>query len=169
MRVSDPRERVRLLVKNDVSAATRVARDIQDPWRRSQALAWVARFAGDDTLRLAAEAEAAAGNCKDQYQRTAVLAWVVAALAECDFARQAEHVLLSAVKQASDVTPAASCAEALILLLQAGMSLGPRSVQPVVDKLHATCGQSEHWRCRRAIRDARRLLAGEDSPRAFFW
>ena len=169
MAAKDPRKSVERLVKEDIAAATRLARSIEDPWRRTQALAWVARFSEDQTLQLAREAEKAAADCTDEYQQTAALAWVVAALAECDLKNEAKRVLHAAVEQATHVTPAASRAEALVLLLQAGMSLGTDCVQPIADKLGSCCGQDAHWRCRRAAKHARQYLAGESTPRPFFW
>lgn len=165
----DPMNKVRRLVKEDIVDAARLARSIKDPWQRTLALAWVARFAESDALRLAREAEKAAVGCKDKYQRTAALAWVIAALAECDLGQEAKRVLHAAVERAPQVTPAASRAEALILLLQAATSLGPHSVRTIAEQLDSCCGQDHHWRCRRAIRDARRYLAGEIPPRMFFW
>ncbi|MBN1511577.1 MAG: hypothetical protein JXB13_06145 [Phycisphaerae bacterium] len=129
----------------------------------------MARFSEHQTLQLAREAEKAAADCKDEYQQTAALAWVVAALAECDLKNEAKRVLHVAMDQATHVTPAASRAEALILLLQAGMSLGTDCVQPIADKLDSSCGQDVHWRCRRAIKHAQQFLAGEITPRPFFW
>ena len=163
------RNLVQRLAKEDTVVAADLARSIKDPWRRAQALSWVARFSRDQTLQFAHEAEKAAAECGDEYQQVAVLAWVIAALVECDLGQEATRLLQAAVERAPHVNPAASRAEALILLLQAGISLGTHSAQPVVNILNSSCGQDHHWRCHRAIREAPRYLAGERLPRPFFW
>jgi hypothetical protein len=162
------RDQVASLAKSDPKAALKRARKIDDPWFRAQALSWVARFTDADPPAVALQAAKAASACDDDYKRSAVRAWEIAALAERDHLPEAEKILKAAVALAKSVQPVSSRAEALLLLLQAAFSISSASAAMVCTALEASC-PAEHWRSKRVLRDARKLLDGQLEPRPFFW
>lgn len=157
------------LAKLDPQKALEKARSIPDPWFRSQALAWVARYTEADPIKIARQAAKAAGECDDEYKKTAVRAWEIAALAERKHITEARKSLRAAVSQSRTVMPLSSRAEALMLLLQAAFRIGNEDVRLVADELKNSCGRDSHWRSKRAIRDAAKIVEGKLEPRLFFW
>lgn len=169
MSATEQRDQVSKLVKADPKKAHDEARRIKDPWFRAQALCWVLRFMEDDPQVVAKQASNAAQECGDQYKRTAVRAWQIAAMAERSLSTDARKTLEIALLEAKSVEPNSSKAEALILLLHAAYRLGKDDAQRVFEQLKDTCPEGEHWRCKRAIRDGQRIMSGELKPRPFFW
>jgi hypothetical protein len=164
------RNQASALAKRDSRKALEKARSIPDPWFRSQALAAVVRYTKDDPIAIARQATKAASECDDQYKKTAVRAWEIAALAERKLAAEARKGLTSAMKQSQSVIPLSSRAEALLLLLlQAALRISNEDAGRVAEQLKKSCGQESHWRCKRAIREADKLMAGQVEPRPFFW
>jgi len=163
------RDRACDLAKSDPERALEQALQIRDPWFRAQALSWVARFANSDPALIAEQAGRAASECDDAFKKTAVLAWVVASQAERNLTPAARSILQTALRLSKTVTPLSSRSEALILLLQAAFTISDADAKAVNDELQLACGHDSHWRCKRAVRDAARLVAGENKPRPFFW
>lgn len=165
----DLRDRCQELSKTDSEAALQLARAIDVPWYRSQALSWIARYSEYEACSIAQEAAVAAARGDDAYQKVAVRAWEIAALAERGLFEEARRSLIDAIADAPSVEPSASRAEALILLLHAALRIGDDESGQVCTELVATCGTDYHWRCKRALKDAHRLSSGETKPRSFFW
>ena len=165
----DLRDRCQELSKTDSEAALRLARAIDIPWYKSQALSWVARYSESEVCAIAAEAADAAARGGDIYERVAVRAWEIAALAERGLLEEARRSLNEVIVDAPSVEPSASRAEALILLLHAGLRIGEEEGDHVCTVLDTTCGKDCHWRCKRALKDAHKLCSGEAEPRKFFW
>ncbi|MFO7906346.1 MAG: hypothetical protein R6U98_27055 [Pirellulaceae bacterium] len=163
------RDQVCSLAKNNPRKALEKAWKITDPWYRAQAMSWIARFWEGDPMEVAKHAAKAAGLCEDEYQRTAVRAWEIAAIAERGKLAEARSVLKTALQKAGTVTPSASRAEALTLLLHAATRIDEKEVHQVAEVLHASCSANSHWRCKRAIKDCERILNGDEEPRPFFW
>ena len=157
------------LAKRDSLKALEQAKAIADPWFKSQALAWVARYSEKACLKVATMAAKTAGGCDDAYKKTAVKSWGIAALAERKFLVEAKDALRSALIESRSVTPHSSRAEALILLLQAALLIGNKDAGAVADELKQCCGDDSHWRCKRAVRDSEKLIQGQLKPRPFFW
>jgi hypothetical protein len=157
------------LAKQNPRKALERARNISNPWYKAQALSWVTRYTDGDPLSVAREAEQAASSCNDDYKRTAVRAWEVAALAERGLVDEARKILMSVLSQQKSVTPLSSRSEALILLLHASFRIGMSEAKLVVTELKSACGNDSHWRCKRAIKDANKLLTEEMKPRPFYW
>ena len=157
------------LAKTDPKNALATARKINDPWFRAQALSWVARFTDDSPVQIAAEAAKAAAKCGDDYKKSAVRAWEIAALAERELKDEARESLRDALELAKKINPSSSRSEALTLLLHAAFRVDAEEATAVYGILTSVCSVEEHWRCKRAVRDGGLLLAGELSPRAFFW
>jgi hypothetical protein len=157
------------LAKSNPKKALDLARKVNDPWFRAQALSWVARFTDGDPVAVASEAATAARECEDDYKKSAVRAWEIAALGERDFATEARQSLIEALSLAKSVKPISSRSDALFLLLQAAFRIGRDEGYKAYQTLRTSCRADGHWRCKRAVRDGGRMIAGELEPRAFFW
>ena len=162
------RDQAIALAKSQPRQALAKAKSIGEPWFRAQALSWVARFTDSDPAAVAKLAAKAASECEDDYKRSAVRAWELAALAELNLPDPAERALKAAVAVAEKVQPASSRSEALLLLFQAAFVLGRQQAEWVRGRLDATCPEAEHWRCKRARKEVGRMLDGELQPRPFF-
>lgn len=169
MTATHQRDQASSLAKSSPAAAIAIARGIDKPWFRAQALAWVARFTDEDPVAVAGEAAEAAKECEDRYQQTAVRAWEVAALAERGYTSEARNCLSETLTTIRSVEPTSSRSEALMLLLQAAFAIDRDDALCVHEMLKSTCPAEEHWRCKRAHRDAAFLISGEQTPRPFFW
>jgi len=199
MSATKQRDQAIRIAQSDYERALSRAEEIDDPWFAAQTLAAVLRYAPEDRMDFVcrrAIKQAARG--ADAYQRGAVLAWLVRALAERERPAQATEVLQEAVCQALQASPAGSRAEALFLLYQAACPLGRRSLDPLLGHLAALYQQAPHWRCARAVVHAcaihsviegnsfqtalkslsdpglitrihRAISLGQTRPREFFW
>jgi len=163
------RDQATTLAKSNPQRALAKAKIVSEPWFRAQALAWVARFTDSDPIAVAKLAAKAASDCDDDYKRSAVRAWEVAALAERKESNHAERSLKAAVAIGEGVQPISSRSEALFLLFQAAFAIGRKQAEWVCGRLDATCPEEEHWRCKRSRRDAHQILEGGSQPRPFFW
>jgi len=161
------RDQVAQLAKTDVAKAAEIAERISDPWFQAQAWSHLARHA-DRPLQFARKAAKSAARAKDDYQRSAVRAWEIAALAECGYNMQSRQSLIESVELAELITPVSSRAESLLLLFQAAFKISKEDAAMVAEILRNSCS-SAHWRAVRARRDATRMLKDEISPREFFW
>lgn len=157
------------LAKTNPKEALRQARKVDDPWFRAQALSWVARFTDAGVVAIAAEAAKAATEGKDKYQQAAVRAWEIAALAERQHGLEARECLYDILPTTTSIQPASSRSEALLILMQASVKIATQDAQKVYEVMMASCHPGDHWRCKRALRDGAKLLAGEMQPRPFFW
>lgn len=83
------RDQACLLARSDPRKALEKAKSVSEPWFRAQALAWVVRFTDADPREIATLAAKAAAEGADDYQRSAVRAWEVAALGERGFKQEA--------------------------------------------------------------------------------
>jgi hypothetical protein len=163
------RDHSRTLAKSNPEKALAQARVVGEPWFRAQALSWVARFTDGDPVAVASEAANAARECEDDYQKSAVRAWEIAALAERKFTTEARQSLSEALALGKCAEPTSSRSEALLLLLQAAFGIGPEDAAKAYEVLKASCPIDEHWRCKRAVRDGGKMISGELEPRPFFW
>jgi hypothetical protein len=84
----------------------------------------VARFTDGDQVAVASEAARAARECEDDYKKSAVRAWEIAALAERDCTAEARKSLSEALALAKCVEPTSSRSEALLVLVQAAFRWG---------------------------------------------
>jgi hypothetical protein len=163
------RDHASTLAKSNPKKALDQARKVNEPWFRAQALSWVARFTDGDPVAVAAEAAKAARECEDDYKKSAVRAWEIAALAERDCTTEARKSLTEALALGKSVTPISSRSEALFILLQAAFRIGPAQAKKAYEVISASCPADEHWRCKRAVRDGGKMISGELEPRPFFW
>jgi hypothetical protein len=161
------RDQVAELAKTNVTKASETATKIKDPWFQAQAWAHLARRS-DQTLHFARRAVKSASQCKDDYQRSAVRAWEIAALAERKFWVQAHNSLDEALKIVETAEPIGSKAESLLLLFQAALKISKEDAVRVAGILQSL-SFSTHWRVQRAWKTAREILEGRLLPREFFW
>ena len=84
----------------------------------------MARFTDGDPVAVACEAAKAARECEEDYRKSAVRAWEIAALAERGCAREARKSLSDALALGKCVEPMSSRSEALLLLLQGVFRIG---------------------------------------------
>ena len=161
------RDQVAELAKTDTKKATEIAEKITDPWFQAQAWSHLARHA-EKPLPFARKAAKAAAKSKDDYQRSAVRAWEITALAEREYKTDARQVLVDATALAETVEPISSRAESLLLLLQAAFKISKEDAANVAGVLERSCS-SNHWRAMRARKSAAEILKGETQPREFFW
>ncbi len=168
MTPTEYRDEVSRLAKTNDAKAVDLTKKVDDPWFRAQAYAQLCRHAVSNPLHFAREAAKTAAECKDDYQRSAVRAWEIVALAERGYEKEARKSLEEAVAVARSAIPASSRAESMLLLLHSAFWISKQDGQDVAMILADVCGGS-HWREKRARREARRLLSGETPPRGFFW
>ncbi|HKP69531.1 MAG TPA: hypothetical protein VJV05_09620 [Pyrinomonadaceae bacterium] len=161
------RDQVAQLAKTKVLEASEVAEKITDPWFQAQAWAHLIRYA-ERPLLFARKAAKAATQGRDDYQRSAVRAWEIAALAERGFTQQARRSLQAALELGASVEQVSSRAEGLLLLVQAAFKLSREDAADAAIVFNRTC-TSNHWRAARARKDIEKMLRGEMPPREFFW
>lgn len=148
------REQAIRLAKQDTPAALACARDIEEPWYRCQALAWVANFAPEmEVVLIATEALQAAAQGADGYQRVAAAAWPIRALVERSFVEQADQAAACVLPTAGEIEHPGSRAEAPLLLLHATLP-SPQGWRPVFERILEIPQPPTHWRHGRALRDA---------------
>lgn len=157
MTPTEQRDQVCEMAKHDSVQALTKARDIADPWFRAQALSWVARFSASETSVIASEAAASAMSCNDAFKRVAVRAWEIAALAERDCLDRSRISLTEVLTDSATVTPVASRAAALTLILDAATRIGNEEAIAVAELLISSCGNDAHWRAQRALVEAAAL------------
>lgn len=161
------RDEVAQLAKTSETNAAAIAEKIREPWFRAQAWAHIARYA-DNPLPFARKAAKSATQGADDYQRSAVRAWEIAALAERNLHLQARKSLAEAVGLASTIVQVSSRAESLFLLFQAAFKISKEDAAAVDEVLDSICS-STHWRAKRARKNAAEILSGGTRPREFFW
>ena len=94
------RDHASTLAKSNPRKALAQARNVNEPWFRAQALSWVARFTDGDPIAVASEAAKAARECEDDYKKSSVRAWEIAALAERACTKEARKSLNDALSLA---------------------------------------------------------------------
>src|SRR5690242_6252212 len=71
------------LAKTDTKAALKIALAIDEPWFRSQALAWIARYSSQDDLPVVlGQARDASWSAEDPYRIVGSSAWRIRAMIE---------------------------------------------------------------------------------------
>ncbi|HQU91390.1 MAG TPA: hypothetical protein PLK77_03795 [Pyrinomonadaceae bacterium] len=161
------RDQVAELAKTDPDRAVEIADKIQDPWFAAQAWSHLTRHA-PKPLRFSRKAAKAASLGKDDYQRSAVRAWEIAALAEREYHSHAQAALAEAVELAATIKHQGSRSEALVLLFQAAFKISKNDAAAIAEMIRNTCNSS-HWRARRAVGDVSKMLDGAMPVREFFW
>jgi hypothetical protein len=163
MSATSTRDQVTRLAPADPEGAAQVARSIDEPWFRAQALAWAARFAADDrVVPLAEEALRSSYAETDAYRTVATAAWPLRALVERGQSNKARSTLDRLLLLAPQVEPPASRAEALFLIWQAIFPLDADARVRVLDVLLQSCRMEDSWRVGRVFQDVAAMLPKDE-------
>jgi hypothetical protein len=151
------------LASTQPERALSIARAIEAPWFRCQALSHVARYWPDKKYgHILEEAVRAADSQDETYQRAAVSAWPIRAYLERDDAVPARALLKKYSRAASSIANRGSRSEALFLLFQAAKPFAPDLWQPIFRALVEAAEPSLSWRQGRALRYAANMLICDD-------
>jgi len=161
------RDEVAQLAKTNVPKAIEVAKKINEPWFQAQAWSHLARYA-DKPLLFARKAAKSAAQGSDDYQRSAVRAWEIAALAERQILDHARRSLAEALELAESITSESSRVESLVLLVQAAFKISRGDAEKAGAVLRKA-SPSSHWRAERARKNVEMMMSGKLPPREFFW
>lgn len=157
------RQRAIDLAASDPEQAIAVARAIEDPWFRCQALAYVARYWPDDDFPIILrEASKAADSQDNWYNRVTVSAWPICAYLERGCQLPAKNLLNRYVKEASNIENMGGRSEALLMLLEAAKPFDRKLWEPVFRALVQATAPALAWRQLRNIRKAAAIVAADN-------
>jgi hypothetical protein len=161
--MTDQRQLAHRLAKTEPDQALAVARKINDPWFRCQALSHVARYwPGSDYDQLLKEALKAADSHEDVYRQVTVAAWPIRAHLERGSPVSASIILGECVERAPSIGNMGSRSEALFMCFQAikpaAADLWKRAFWALIEATEPALA----WRQRRNIRDAIAMVAADD-------
>jgi hypothetical protein len=157
------RELSNRLAGSNPERALEVARKINDPWFRCQALSQVARYwPHDDYQRLLKEAVEAADSQDDAYKQVTVSAWPIRAYLERGSLSPAQRLLERYTSAATGIENMGGRSEALFMLFQAAKPFAAELWKPVFWALAAAGEPALAWRQRRNLRLAIAMVALEE-------
>ena len=163
MSMTDQRQLAHRLAKTEPDQALAVAREINDPWFRCQALSHVARYwPGSDYDRLLKEALKAADSHDDVYKQVTVAAWPKRAYLERGSLASAKTILGKCVGRAPSIGNMGSRSEALFRCFQAIKPGAADLWKPAFWALIEATEPALAWRQRRNIRGAIAMVAADD-------
>jgi hypothetical protein len=140
-----------------------VARAIESPWFRCQALAQVGRYWPDEKYgSIVKEAVIAADMQDEVYRQVAVSAWPIRCYLERRNVEPARKLLLKYTRASSSIVNMGSRSEALLLLFQAARPFDSDLWRPVFRALIAAGEPSLSWRQGRAISHAAEMVISDD-------
>ncbi len=147
------------LAKTDTAAALERARAISDPWFRSQAIAWIARFAAAaEATSILKEARESSWAAEDKYRIVGSSAWRIRAMIERGEQQAAADELPDLLKCAADINQPVSRLEALFLLFQSVFEVD-NCRRAVLDALLEACHGAKSWKSGDRLREAAIMLA----------
>jgi len=164
------RDKITKLAQVNVRDAYALIKQIRQPWFKAQALAAIVRYSDNiNVLKVSKETRKVAYECDDDYKQSAVRAWEIVALAECGFKKESTKSLNEAVDLASKIEPLSSRCESLFQLFQASCHVDMKVAKKLYERMQSLCPIEEHWRAKRAIKNANEILEGETIAREYFW
>ncbi len=147
------------LAKTDPQAALEVARTVEDPWFRAQALAWVGRFAPPQDFRAVLdEARAASFAAADDYKVVGSSAWWMRALIERGETERAALEVEGLLKRSAEIPNPVSRLDALFLLFQAVFARDAARPEVLI-ALVAASRVARSWKSGDKLREAALMLA----------
>ncbi len=159
MSPTDARDEAIALAKTDTATALARARAIADPWFRSQAIAWIARFAAAaEVAPILKEARESSQVAEDKYRIVGSSAWRVRAMIERGEQQAAADELPDLLKYAADISHPVSRLEALFLLFQSVFE-ADNCRRVVLDVLLEACHDAKSWKSGDRLREAAIMLA----------
>ncbi len=161
------RDEVSTLALTNTTEALTMARNISDPWFRSQALAHVARYAiATSVLKIAQEAFNIAITQENPYKSVAVSAWPIRALVERDQTASLPPWLDLLVERAAGIDNPVSRSDALLLLWQGAFPFIHSATENVFNAFLQACGSANSWKAGYNSRHALLVVASRDPVRA---
>jgi hypothetical protein len=173
MSATQERDQVARIAGRDNASALRIARNIDDPWFRCQALAYVAWHMADHKrfLRLVAESLESGWSIRDPNRSVTVIAWPVAALARRNYPRpdameRSAGILREVIARLSGVIAKepnpASRADALVLHVHA-LSPSRRELRKgLLGLLVKECREATNRKRQRQLEEAAMAIAPDD-------
>ena len=151
------------LLASDPKKALSIARAIEDPWFKCQALAYVARYwPNDDYEQLLREASKASDSQDNWYKRVTVSAWPIRAYLELGNLDPAKRLLTRSTEEASKIENMGGRSEALLMLFQAAQPFDQDLWEPVFHALVKATEPALAWRQTRNIRNAIAMVAADN-------
>ena len=145
--------------KADTPAALALARAIDDPWFRSQAMAWIARFASETELpAILNEARESSWAATDKYKVVGSSAWRLRAMIERDKPDGAAAEMPELLSCAAEIDHPVSRLEALFLLFESIFEV-ERARRGTLDALIAASLAAMSWKSGFWLREAALMLA----------
>jgi hypothetical protein len=136
-----------------------VAKAIDAPWFRCQALSYVARYwPNDDYAPILKDALRAADSQDQVYNRIAVSAWPIRAYLERGKSLPAQELLLQYRQASGDIENMGSRSEAIFALFQAARPFDSDLWQPVYWALVEAAEPALSWRQLRNLKDAAAMV-----------
>ncbi len=167
MSATTTRDLVTRLATTDNPAALALARTITDVWYRTQALAWVSRFAPEAKFKaIVLESLAACSAADDPYQAVGAAAWSIRVLVERVHSNEVLCLLPKLLTRAADIANPVSRLDALFLLWQAVFPGGITVHQQVLEPLVEACQQADSWKSSDTLRQVALILASDALPEA---
>lgn len=164
---NDQRNRACRLARTDTVQSLELARAIDQPWYRCQALSYVARFAPDQRVVPIAEESVRAGKaCTEGYHCVASVAWPVRALIERDHLDPAMKFVREAVEASRSIGHPVCRLDALELLWMAVFPAGVASRERTQSALVDACTSAKSWKAGRCLTHMVELLATDDPAAA---
>jgi hypothetical protein len=147
------------LAKADTPAALALARAIDDPRFRSQAMAWIARFASETELpAILNEARESSWAATDKYKVVGSSAWRLRAMIERGEPDAAAAEMSELLACAAEIDHPVSRLEALFLLFQSIFDV-ERARRGTLDALIAASQAAMSWKSGYWLREAALMLA----------
>lgn len=173
MSATQERDQVARITGGDNVSALRIARNIDDPWFRCQALAHVAWHTTDDKqfFTLIAESLESGWSIQDPNRSVTVIAWPVAALAQRNYLgpdamgrsdRELNEVVARLTKAISGERGPASRADALLLHVHALSPSRPELRKGVLSLLVKECRDPANRKRQRQLEEAAQVITLDD-------
>lgn len=151
------------LASDKPERALSVARGIEAPWFKCQAMSHVARYWPDEKYgQILVEAVRTADLQSETYKQVAVSAWPIRAYVERGNTESARTLITKYAHLANSIVNMGSRSEALLLMFQAAKPSARRLWQPVFDALVGAAEPSLSWRQGRAMKLAAEMLISDD-------
>lgn len=151
------------LASDQPERALSVARAIEAPWFRCQALSQVARYWPDQKYdHVLVEAVRAADMQDKVYKQVAVSAWPIRAYLERNNVDPARALLTKYIRASAAIANMGSRSEALLIMFQAARPFTLSLWQPVFDALVAASEPSLSWRQGRALKYAAEMAVSDN-------
>ena len=150
------------LAMDQPEEALRIAREIQSPWFKCQALSHVARYWPDEKYAKLLEEAVRSADSQDQvFNCVAVSAWPIRAYLERGNPSPAKKLLIKGTQAARTIENMGSRSEALFSIFQAARPFEFELWQPVFLTLVVEAEPASSWRQLRNLKNAAAMVSSE--------